>query len=330
MKALKAIATIAIAALLQACAHWSPAPEGPPRHPQAFVATAGEDALLVRHAPVLVPANPRFDYNRVGHPRAVLDADGDTRIEVDPAAAVMYARRESFRTGSGGYTNLIYRVHFPRVPYRLLPFHLTAGPNGGLIMILTLDAQQRPLLLTTVHSCGCYLGMIPTEHLPASAYPPDWNRDAQEVFGERLPGRIDYPLEADQAHRVVIRTREGTHRIKQVEVLPEAELTRRYQPVPMTLQPSAELERLPAPAGGETSFFIDSGWRERYVRDTIKPFEMLFMSWWSLDLWVGVDKRLEGDPDEVNPFYTSLKPWARHRSDLRDFPRFLDYWGWRL
>ena len=53
------------------------------------------------------------------------------------------------------------------------------------------------------------------------------------------------------------------------------------------------------------------------------------MSWWALDWYVGVDKEL-GKPDEGRVFYTSLKPWARKRSNMEDFTTFLDYWGWDL
>jgi len=29
-------------------------------------------------------------------------------------------------------------------------------------------------------------------------------------------------------------------------------------------------------------------------------------------------------------FYTSLKPWRRHDSDMWPFADFLRYWGWHL
>lgn len=46
-----------------------------------------------------------------------------------------------------------------------------------------------------------------------------------------------------------------------------------------------------------------------------------------MDGLVSMGKRY---PNAVNPFYTSLKPWARTASDMRDFPGFLAYYGWKL
>ena len=31
-----------------------------------------------------------------------------------------------------------------------------------------------------------------------------------------------------------------------------------------------------------------------------------------------------------NHLYTSLKPWNRNESDMWNFARFLEFWGWRL
>jgi len=31
-----------------------------------------------------------------------------------------------------------------------------------------------------------------------------------------------------------------------------------------------------------------------------------------------------------NHLYTSLKPWNRTESDMWNFARFLEFWGWRL
>lgn len=51
------------------------------------------------------------------------------------------------------------------------------------------------------------------------------------------------------------------------------------------------------------------------------------MGWWALDGKVGEDKDLGYDIYDGPIFYTSLKPWARNASDLRDFSGFLEYWG---
>lgn len=54
------------------------------------------------------------------------------------------------------------------------------------------------------------------------------------------------------------------------------------------------------------------------------------MSWWALDWRVGEDKKFGRHTSDGPVFYTSLRPWDRKRSDMRDFAGFLAYWGWRL
>jgi hypothetical protein len=92
----------------------------------------------------------------------------------------------------------------------------------------------------------------------------------------------------------------------------------------------ADLDALPRPGGGTTSFFATEGHRKGYVKGSYKPLEMVFVSWWAWDLYVGSDKRY-GPADEMNTvFYTSLTPWRQRASDMWPFADFLRFWGWRL
>lgn len=313
-------------ALLGGCAT-IPAPET--RHSIAYT-VPDDGSLAARHAPVIVPEYPAAAYNRVGRPRAEIDDRGRERITVDPDRPAIYFQQREFETGTQRYTNLIYRVHFERVPYSLAPFHLTAGRNSGLLFVVTLDEGERPLLLTTVHTCGCYLAFVPTRYLPRGAWPPGRDGETQKVFGISLPGLLEYPDLPDHDLRPLIFTRHGTHRIEDVGVARYSTLHKEYELVATELLPIANLKALPLDDGESVSFYNDSGWRKGYVKGATKPFELLFMSWWSLDLNVGVDKEY-GDRDETGTvFYTSLKPWARGASDMWRFGEFLEYWGWRL
>jgi hypothetical protein len=91
-------------------------------------------------------------------------------------------------------------------------------------------------------------------------------------------------------------------------------------------EPRENLKRLRLD-GHETSFFRQDGIMKGHVKGAIKPLETLLMSWLSLDLFIGTDK-VYGSKD--NPFYTSLRPWNRRKSDMNDFAQFLHFWGWRL
>jgi hypothetical protein len=63
---------------------------------------------------------------------------------------VIFYLKQEFSTEHGKYTNLVYRIHFPKVPFSIIPFNLTSGNNVGVIVVITLDSQQRPVLVTTV------------------------------------------------------------------------------------------------------------------------------------------------------------------------------------
>ncbi|MBU2488429.1 MAG: hypothetical protein KKA60_03465 [Proteobacteria bacterium] len=288
----------------------------------------GTDALGERFAPAFLVYESGRPGNLMGEPRARLARDGGPEVYVDPERPVVYFLKREFSTDKGRYTNLIYRVHFPEIPFSLVPFNLTAGKNAGLLVVITLDADERPVLVTTVHTCGCYKAFTPTDLLPAASLPEGWEAVPAKVYGETLPpmagmGKFQDPV-------LVVHLRPGVHRVMDLSVAPESGLAALAgPPVAAPLVPMSRLDHL-ALDNGETSFFHDSGIMEGFVKGSIKPWETLFMSWAALDLFVGTDKRYADPKETGNPFYTSLKPWRREDSDMWDFARFLRYWGWRL
>lgn len=284
-----------------------------------------ESGLLARYAPVLRIEQGERDYNKIGTVTAYED-NGQERIEIDTSQATLYTEQSEFKGRHGHYTNLIYRLHFSRVPFRAWPFSLTYGRNVGLFIIVTLNEAKQPVLLTTVHSCGCYLAFIPTDHLIESAYPANWPQQ-QTVFGERLPGRL--ALKSDPGKRILIDIKDGSHRIHGISVINDANLPSDRSIHALRLAPISALRSLPL---GEktTSMFEQSGPRKGYVKGSYKPFEGLLMGWWALDALVGVDKDY-GDPAKTGTiFYTSLKPWNRQASNMWPFTDFLEFWGWSL
>ena len=102
-----------------------------------------------------------------------------------------------------------------------------------------------------------------------------------------------------------------------------------FRVIPMQIAPMDRLDRLPV-EDGTTSFYYSEGLLKGHVKGSIKPWETLFMSLISLDLFVGSDKAYAATAETDNPFYTSLKPWRREDSNMWEFARFLYYWGWRL
>jgi len=294
------------------------------------VYTAGDDqTLLARHAPVFLVENNQVPYNRIGTPRAVVREDGGEALTVDPDRATFYVRKQTFTTAGGSYTNLIYRVHFAEVPGGWAPFYIGAGRNIGLLVVVTLDPQNQPLLYTTVHTCGCYLAFVPTSHLAPAAYPRGWSQGPQFVYGETLPGYLDSQEGSASEQNLVVVLRPGNHRVKDLQLLKPSGL-QASAAITADLQPLEALETLPLAAGRTTSFYETTGDRRGYVKGSYKVRERWLMGWWALDWRVGEDKVFATDKAEGINFYTSLKPWAREASDMRDFTAFLKYWGWKL
>lgn len=288
-----------------------------------YVAVRQNSSLLEKYAPAFILEDTAKSYNRIGTAAVRANSDGAPDVYIDPLQPTIYAMTQKFEDQGRVYTNLIYRVHFEKIPFK----HLTAGRNVGLIIILTINQNEQPLLLTTVHTCGCYLAVIPTADLAEEAYPKNWDVNGQKIYGERLPGLIEIPLSMHDPYRFVFWIRAGTHRVMNVTRLPAQEIIAHPNFVAAALQPMAALRTLPF-MDSKISFFETEGARKGYVRNSYKPLERLFMSWWAMDWRVGEDKDLGPSEETGTTFYTSLKFWARDTSDLWNFPEFLRYWGW--
>ena len=280
-----------------------------------------------QHLPALLVDAPEEPHNRIGTPAAKERSDREPLIIVDPGQASLYFEVQQFSTAKSTYTNLVYRLHFPEVPFLWTSPHLTAGPNPGFLLIFTLDASSTLLLITTVHTCGCYLAFIPTSALPVAALPEGWSTARQSVYGQTLPGLL--PLPADDTAPLLFAFESQTHRLRDVAFFPKALLEEQHFVKKMAVRPMLDLYSLPY-QGKTVSFFESEGPRRGYVKNNSKILEWLLMSWWAFDSRIGEDKAFSVHDDSEVPFYTSLKPWAREASDLKNFPAFLSYWGWRL
>lgn len=310
-------------AILTSCATY---PEKPSRLNTRLYSIDRSQEMLDRFAPVFLIEKANTSYNRIGTPTAY-SRPNFVEVTVDPEKATVYTDVKEFSTSESSYINLYYRVHFSKVPFGLFPFYLGAGENVGLLVVVTLDRQTRPLLYTLVHTCGCYLAFIPTSLLPKKSRPAGWPSGRQTVYGENLPTLLDDAGESSS--KTILHIRPATHRVKNVWLADKEEVST-YPIVRMERKRFAALEKLELQDGTTTSFYEPSGPRRGYVKGSEKIWERILISWWALDWRVGEDKKLGHDTGDGIIFYTSLKPWAREESDMRDFPRFLRYWGWRL
>ena len=281
--------------------------------------------LVLTRAPVFALQDVQERHNKIGRVLAA-GTKGAEAISIDPEVPVIYADTRPFTTARGVYTNLVYRIHFPELPFSLIPFHLGAGKHVGLLVILTLDARQQVLLVTTASTCGCYAVSVPTQSLPPSSYPDDWPTKPLAVYGELLPARLPSIGENDILQ---VQVRPDVQRIMDLQVLPRQSL------VPGTVRTaevvgSETLKKLPLADGSLTSFYYSDWPLTGHVKGAIKPWESLLLSLVSLDFFVGMDKEYGDTRESGNPFYTSLKPWNRSASDMNNFAGYLRFNGWKL
>ena len=327
MKKLVKISIVILALIVTGCAHhWSLPPE---KVHTIYTANSEEGSLLSKYAPVFLTYDYRNDYNRIGSPAARINSEGKEQIYVDPEKPAIYFIEKEFSTEKGNYTNLVYRVHFPKVPFSIIPFYLTSGRNVGIIVVITLDKENRPLLVTTVNTCGCYVAILPTTYLSPDARPKDWKEEPLDVYGEKFPWIVNYAELTNP--KLLVHVRPSVHRVMDLEIVDGESLSgsQVFRSILAPLEPIDDLETIPL-NGGTTSFYYDYGPQKGHVKGSMKLWETLFLSLISWDFFVGADK-VYGDNDKYeNPFYTSLKPWNRTASDMWNFPRFLEFWGWKL
>ncbi|UCD89605.1 MAG: hypothetical protein JSW04_14535 [Desulfobacterales bacterium] len=312
---------------LISCAHHQKLPEETIH--TIYAVNHGDDSPLHRYAPLFLTYDHQSEYNRIGRASAMYDDQGDEHIFVDSQHPTIYHLTRRFTTKKKSYTNFIYRVHFPKIPFSLIPFNLTAGRNIGLIVVITIDSQQKPVLVTTVHTCGCYLAIVPTSYLPREALPLNWKRMSIKVYGEKLPGNLDYS-KANHT-KLLIHLRPEVHRVMNLEIVAKQDVQGpgNINVMEMALAPMERLEAIPL-GDGTTSFYHQDGILKGHVKGSVKPLESMLLSLPSLDFFVGTDKIFGNRKKTGNPFYTSLKPWNRKASDMWNFAEFLEFWGWRL
>lgn len=287
-------------------------------------------ALLACFAPIWIAPGAERDFNRVGTPVA---APGDSwigsgvAIRVDPDRPTVYASARDERIGERDVIQLVYRVHFTRIPWSWSWHFFEAHRNAGLFALVTLDAHTlEPLLVTTVHTCGCYLAVVPTAAFPAAALPHDWQPDRQRVFGKSLPARIAPPEPG--VSRIAIALEPGSHRVVDVDVRADVPANGAR---PLALADLDALRTLRAEDGSVHSFYYASGPLKGHVKGAWNPLEGLtIFGLVALDPSVGMDKEL-GDPAQTGtPFYTQISFWKQGASRLDRFGALLAGRGFRL
>jgi len=324
---------ICVLTILLVCAGGGPAVAEtwdfvPPACSEAASADTPHASLLACRAPTLRIVDAEHRYNRIGTPMLYPGLLFGVKARVDPEVPAAFVERREDRIAGRPVIQLVYRVHFEKIPLRFSRYFFEAHRNPGLIVMLTSDAETGELLFaSTVHTCGCYLAIVPTDAVDPAWLPEDWPAE-QRLFGQRLPGRLSAQAVA-RGLRITVESK--SHRVTAMEAGPLAADADRSVELPLV--PMTQLEALPIQGSdGQTgSFYYTGGPLRGHVRGSWNPWEGLTLfGLISLDPTVGMDKQF-GDPELTGtPFYTILWFWQHERSRLDRMDVLLRTLGFRL
>ena len=212
-----------------------------PRDPLGIplLSPAAWQSLLARHAPV-VEIDQRGTFDQPG--ALVHDA---TAVTVDTSQPVTYQRIAFTRLAGRTLTQLVYSFWFAERPPRGW-LDLLAGRLDGVMIRITLDERGLPLMVDSIHACGCYHLFMPGERLAARAPPQpgiEW-----AFVPQRLPA-----LRPGQ--RLVVRIASGTHYVVGLDTDAASGVSdRTYR-----LADEQSLQALLLPGGGSRSVYDHAG-----------------------------------------------------------------------
>lgn len=219
----------------------APAPPPWPAAPDALglpqPTPADAQRLLAWHAPVF-ELEVRGAFDRFGVPLWA-GATADARPQVDTQRPVVYQRVGHMRLQGRWRLQLVYTVWFPERPPRS-SLDLLAGALDGVIVRLTLGDDGLPVLMDTIHACGCYHMFFPAPALRARAGAPT---NEEWMFAPAaLPALAP-------SQRLVVRIASSSHYVNGVGTAPRQAVagaapgdTARYE-----LQDEHALRSLPLP-----------------------------------------------------------------------------------
>ena len=205
--------------------------------------TAQWQALLQRHAPIL-QVEARGDFDRIG---AIVFRGKEPAVDANESIA--YQRVAFTRFNGQTLVQLVYTFWFSERP-RHGALDLLGGPLDGLIVRVTLAPDGEPLMVDSIHACGCYHVFFPGPRLAEISAPSaamEW-----AFVPKRLPA-----LKPGQ--RIAFRIESGTHYITDIRavdtIAPDA------TPEATTYRTTDEnsLRSVPLPSGGRRNLYGPDG-----------------------------------------------------------------------
>ncbi len=238
--------------------------------------SATDDQLLRTYAPIIVQqVDPAAEYStdvdRIGAPSVRITPRGQIEAWVDPSKPVVLARVSRSRIGQAWHKQLNYSIWYPEHP-PMKSGDPEAGHTEGVLLRLTLDEAQRPILAETCFACGCFHRVFPVEALERAATEQFGRIESgRSPLGRKQPFQVDAIIPQSMGHftpespHPVMFVYSGKHFAGAVEF-------GGYHGVPgetveYTIAPEASIEALPLGAGIAASFFA----RDGLVRGADRP-----------------------------------------------------------
>lgn len=212
--------------------------------------------LLQRYAPVIVQehaAHPDYpdDWDRFGSVALNGTTLATAQPAVDGAHPALYGFVQYKPIQGQLRRQLVYVLWYPQHP-ALSRFDPEAGPLDGWTLRVTLDADERPLVVESVSNCGCYYKVFPSEKLEtlsAEQWPATLPGKAFHIE-QHLSDRVDavvpelVPGLADPERRLVAYFSAGHHQLVTLRSVAAREIDAATA-TPYVLHAYDELERLP-------------------------------------------------------------------------------------
>ncbi len=199
---------------------------------------SAREALFAAHSPLWV-IDTVGDDDRPGHPDW---SGGGWRAVVDTGRPTEFRHLSYTRVAGRVLPQLNYLLWFPARPPRR-EGDIYAGHLDGLLLRVTLDGDGRPLLLDTIHPCGCYHMFFPGPRLLP--------RPPGETGGEGFHAPQAAPRPGP-GERLAVRVAAGTHQLLRLHLVPVD-----TPATPLAVADYAALRSLPHPAGRRSLFGPD-------------------------------------------------------------------------
>jgi hypothetical protein len=180
-------------------------------------------------------------YDRFGAPMwSTRDAAAPS---VDTTQPVVYRRSTHTLVGSRWLRQLVYTVWFTERPASSR-LDLLSGTLDGVIVRITLAPDGAPLMLDSIHTCGCWHQFYPAPGV---------------ALREDAPGTVEWAFvpsalpALERGQRLAVRLASATHHVTGIAT-PSPMPAQRY-----ALRDDNELRSLPLPGGGARSLYAADG-----------------------------------------------------------------------